>query len=47
VGAAAGATAGWLTTPPGQALNPEDLLDPKVMPTVQAHLIEQGLRLEW
>ncbi len=48
VGATSGAIAGFLTTKSqARSLNPNDLLQPDVMPTVQTHLIEQGLRFNW
>jgi hypothetical protein len=46
VGSAAGATAGWLVTEaPGLA--PAEIVEQGHMTTLQNHLVDQGLRLDW
>lgn len=45
IGAAAGATAGWLQTQPN--IYPSDIIPQKLMPRLQQHLKKQGLRLSW
>jgi len=46
IGAAAGATAGWLAKQSEQ-LSPNDILADRQMPQLKQHLRAQGLRLEW
>lgn len=45
VGAAAGATAGWLLSQPD--LIPAQIIGRKLMPQLQQNLKKQGLRLTW
>ncbi len=45
IGAAAGATAGWLLERPD--LTPVAIAPQKLMPQLQQHLKKQGLRLDW
>ncbi|MEB3210967.1 MAG: FAD-dependent oxidoreductase [Leptolyngbyaceae bacterium] len=47
VGAAAGATAGWLVTDHDLALDPKHIIDEGHMADLQQYLKEQGLRLNW
>lgn len=47
VGAAAGATAGWLVTTHNGAIAPPDIVPNGYIDELQAHLREQGLRLNW
>ncbi len=46
IGAAAGATAGWLSSYHA-ALTPAEIVPKRLMPALQQHLIGQGLRLDW
>lgn len=46
VGAAAGATAGWLLRKQ-PTLTPAEIVPKRLMPTLQQHLATQGLRYEW
>lgn len=46
IGAAAGATAGWLVTQP-DTLEPADVISAGKMPVLRQHLEAQGLRLHW
>lgn len=46
VGAAAGATAGWLVEQ-AQPLTPVEIVPRRLMPKLQDHLVSQGLRLDW
>ena len=46
IGAAAGATAGWLAMEP-EVATAEEILTRGKIETLQAHLVHQGLRLEW
>ena len=45
IGAAAGATAGWLQTQPN--VTPAEIVPQKLMPQLQQNLKKQGLRLSW
>ena len=45
IGAAAGATAGWLQTQPN--VTPAEIVPQKLMPRLQQNLKKQGLRLSW
>ncbi|MDX2229408.1 MAG: FAD-dependent oxidoreductase [Leptolyngbyaceae cyanobacterium bins.349] len=45
IGAAAGATAGWLVKRPEVALKPMDIVKQNLMPQLRAHLNQQGLGL--
>ena len=47
IGAAAGATAGWLLAQNQPNLTPAMITPQKLMPKLQQHLIKQGLRLDW
>jgi hypothetical protein len=47
IGAAAGATAGWLLSQPQANLTPSAIAKQQLMPQLQQHLIEQGLRIDW
>jgi hypothetical protein len=46
VGGAAGATAGWLATQHADRL-PSEVVKMQLIPELQTHLRQQGLRLEW
>lgn len=46
IGAAAGATAGWLVNQPDE-LEPADIVPNEKMPQLRQHLESQGLRLHW
>ncbi len=46
IGSASGAIAGWLTAQ-SDSLYPADIVGNNLMPTVQDHLRDQGLRLTW
>lgn len=43
IGAAAGATAGWLVTQPQTALKPGDIVVNRLMPQLRTHMNKQGL----
>ncbi|MEB3356389.1 MAG: FAD-dependent oxidoreductase [Synechococcales bacterium] len=47
VGAAAGATAGWLITQTGDPLAPAEIIPQQQMPQLQQHLRQQGLQINW
>lgn len=47
IGAAAGATAGWLVRDQNLAIAPGDIVSQGKMPQLQAHIRRQGLRLHW
>jgi hypothetical protein len=47
IGSAAGATAGWLATESDLDLLPVDIIPNQLMPDLQKHMVEQGLRLDW
>lgn len=47
IGAAAGATAGWLLTQHQPTLTPAAIVPRKLMPELQQYLKAQGLRLNW
>ena len=50
IGSAAGATAGWLIAQDDQSdleLMPTDILPNQLMPELQQHMVNQGLRLNW
>ncbi len=47
IGAAAGATAGWLMTQAPPDLTPADIVPQKRMPQLHEYMKQQGLRFEW
>lgn len=47
IGAAAGATAGWLATQAEEPLAPADIIPSQQMPQLRQHLQQQGLQLSW
>jgi len=47
IGAAAGATSGWLMTEAPDAISAADIVSRKLMPDLQQYLINQGLQLSW
>ncbi|MGB3493039.1 MAG: FAD-dependent oxidoreductase [Elainellaceae cyanobacterium] len=47
IGAAAGATAGWLVREQNLAIAPADIVPNQQMPQLQAYIREQGLRIHW
>jgi hypothetical protein len=47
VGSAAGATAGWLALQGDPNLTPVDIVPNQLMPDLQKHMVEHGLRIDW
>lgn len=47
IGAAAGATSGWLMTKAPEEMSAADIIPKKLMPNLQQYLIDQGLQLSW
>lgn len=47
IGAAAGATAGWLITEHNTEITPADIIPNNLMESLQQHLVQQGLRFTW
>ncbi len=46
-GAAAGVTAGWLVGPGAPVKDPSQILPQGHMPSLQAFMVHQGLKLTW
>ena len=47
IGAAAGATSGWLMTTAPDKMSASDIISKKLMPNLQQYLIDQGLKVSW
>lgn len=47
IGAAAGATAGWLVAEHDMEMNPADIVPAGLMQPLQGHLVQLGLRFTW